>query len=314
MSNNVLPVTIDFGTIPQTGQGYTPQQFANRLGLNGRIFTEQSFALFTTGATAPTSDTGPWAKDGNTWYYWDSVSGSYVPFIVPPESLRYSVSATTPDPNIYLFWIKLDGGGQPLGVFTYYSGAWTDVYGATGYMTVAAFNAAIANYSTTAQMNTAIANAIAAIPPQTPFASYPADAGNTVPQSIPTTDTPTKIDLGAALVNPAPAPFDTGTSQYIAPAAGIYSVSASTLFDNDTGTASAMKVSVFVYVNGVDTGIGDTDGTPSPTDDAWTPSFGGILVNLGSGDTIELYAVAKDGGVHAINLTSIHFSVFRVSA
>lgn len=148
---NQLPVTIDFGTIPQTGLGYTPQQFADRLGTNGRIFTEQQFALFVTGATAPTSDVGPWAANGNEWRYWDSNVGAYVPFIIPSESLGYYVGNSTPDPNVYTFWIQLDGSGSPLALKTYYSGSWVDVYATTlgTYLTVAA---AAATYQTIAGM------------------------------------------------------------------------------------------------------------------------------------------------------------------
>ena len=151
---NQLPVTIDFGALPNTGQGYTPQEFADRLSLNGQIFTSQDFALFTTGATAPTSDTGPWAKDGNTWYYWDSVTGTYIPFIIEQSSLGYWIGSVAPDPTVYNFWIETTAGGSPLALKTYYAAAWVDVY--------ATFIAAlIANYSTTTQMNTAIAAAVA---------------------------------------------------------------------------------------------------------------------------------------------------------
>jgi hypothetical protein len=127
------------------------------LALNGRIFTEQAFALFTTGATAPTSDTGPWAKNGNSWYYWDTVSGQYVPFVLEPESLGYYVGSATPDHTVYTVWVQLDGGGSPTALKTYYGGAWVDVYATTlaGYLTTAA---AAATYLT-------IANAAATYQP-----------------------------------------------------------------------------------------------------------------------------------------------------
>lgn len=151
-----LPVTIDFGALPDNGQGYNPQAFADRLSINGRIFTEQQFALFVTGATAPTSDVGPWAANGNEWRYYDYGTGSYVPFIIPSESLGYYVGSDTPDETIYQFWIQLAGSGSPLALKTYYSGAWVDVYATTlgGYLTTAA---AAATYKTIASFNTDIA-------------------------------------------------------------------------------------------------------------------------------------------------------------
>ena len=147
---NQLPVTIDFGALPNTGQGYTPQEFADRLGLNGQLFTAQDFALFTTGATAPTSNTGPWAKDGNSWYYWDDVSGSYVPFIIEQSSLGYWIGSVAPDPDVYNFWIETEADGSPLALKTYYAAAWVDVYATV-----------IGNYPTIAEMNAAIAAAVA---------------------------------------------------------------------------------------------------------------------------------------------------------
>src|SRR6478736_6196132 len=244
--SNPLPLTIDFGTLPNNGQGYTPQQLADRLSINGRIFTEQAFALFTTGATAPTSDTGPWAANGNTWYYWNSDVGSYVPFLIPPESLKYSVGAVEPDPAIYLFWIQLDGSGSPLALKTYFGGAWVDVYATAlgGYMTVAAFNAAIANYSTTTEMNAAITAAL--VPYSTTTAmnaaiaasasstlssansytnsqisaitSYPAQGVLSAPQTIAINITAHKVALNSAPINPSASPFNTGTNRYVAPA------------------------------------------------------------------------------------------------
>jgi hypothetical protein len=156
-----LPITLDFGTLPLNGAGYTPQELADLLGLNARLFTGQAFALFTTGATAPTSDTGPWAANGNTWYYWDSGTGTYVPFQIAQSSLKYWVGSSTPDPTIYQFWIQLTGPGSPLALKVYYSGAWVDVYATTlaGYQTVAA----MANYSTTVAMNAAIASAVSGV-------------------------------------------------------------------------------------------------------------------------------------------------------
>lgn len=154
--SNPLPLTISFGTLPNNGAGYTAQELTDLLGTNGRIFTEQAFALFTTGATAPTSDTGPWAKNGNTWYYWDTGTGAYVPFVVQPESLGYYVGSASPDHNVYSFWIELAGSGSPLALKTYYNGAWTDVYATLLAST-------LASYSTTAQMTAAIAAAVAGV-------------------------------------------------------------------------------------------------------------------------------------------------------
>lgn len=304
---NPLPLTIDFGVIPNTGNGYTVQEMADRFGLNARIFTGQSFALFTTGATSPTSDTGPWAKNGNTWYYWDTGTGSYVPFLVPQESLEYYVGSTTPDQTVYQFWIQLDGSGSPLALKTYYGGAWVDVYATTlaGYVT----STTLAGYSTTSQMNSAISSAIAGIN------SYPAQANNSVAQTIGVDGAAHKVTLDQAFINSAPSPFDTTNSRYVAPVAGIYAVSANTQFDNNTGTASGMQVNISVYKNGSPTSppLGDLDNTPSPSGSRWSPGFGGLLIQLALSDYVELWASLDDGvNTGNMNMTSCTFNVVKV--
>ncbi len=305
-----LPLTIDFGTLPANGQGYTVQQLADKLGTNGRIFTEQAFALFTTGATAPTSNTGPWAANGNTWYYYDSVSGTYKPFLVPQESLKYWVGSTEPDPDVYQFWIQLNGSGSPLALKTYFSGGWVDVYAATlaGYQTVSA----MANYYTKSQTDAAITAAIAGIPSAS---AYPGkgvtDMGG---QSVLINSTPQKVNLMVAAINPDPSPWDITNRRYIAPADGIYSVNCSTQFDNVSGTPSGMQVEVELYKNGsfVGEAMADLDSTPSPSGDRWSPGFGG-LVSLAQNDYLELFATAEDGvNTGLLSLTVAQMSVNRV--
>lgn len=306
-----LPVTLDFGTLPQTGQGYTPQQFANILGTNGAIFTEQEFALFVTGSTAPTSDVGPWLANGNEWRVWDDGSGSYVPITIDQGSLGYIISDSAPDPTIYQFWIKTAIGGSPLGLFTYYSGAWVDVYAATigGYMTVAAFNAAIASYSTTAQMNTAIttaantaqANAIATSEAYTdaqiagiPGANfYPARADSSGDTNVPTNGASTIIALDSEEFDPSGS-FNTGTYLYTAPVSGYYHVDVDAQITNDTGDVTGMEIQINVDTNGGAGVFGNGTSVASPPGNRWYASVSGS-VHLNAGDTVGLYMTANDG-------------------
>lgn len=299
MPANQLPLTFDAGNLPLTGQGYTPQQLLDFISENARIFTGAEYSLFTSGSTAPTSDSGPWASNGNTWYYWDSVTGSYVPFLIPQERLKFYVGSAAPDETIYLFWIQTAVDGQPLALKTYYSGAWVDVYASQ-----------FANYSTTAQMYAAIAAAIATVT----FDSYPAQATTLAPQSIAIDATPHKITLDIAPINPAPAPFNTGSSRYIAPANGIYQVSVTSQFDNDTGDASLMQVCLDVYKNNLSTGLGSCAAVSSPPGSRWFPGFTS-LVSLNTNDYLELWVEVTDGtNTGNIDLTTIDFNVTRVSA
>lgn len=335
---NRLPVTLDFGTLPQTGQGYTPQQFANVLGTNGAIFTEQEFALFVTGSTAPTSDVGPWLANGNEWRVWSDDAGAYVPITIAQQSLGYFVGEDEPDPLLYQFWIELAAGGSPLALKTYYSGAWTDVYATTlaGYMTIAAFNTAIAAYAplasptftgtpagptaapgtnTTQLATTAYVLAAISGATPTPFAAYPAQ-GVADNQVILVDGNQNQIEFDLDPINPAPSPFDVALFRYIAPADGYYSVAVATQFDNIDGTPASMQVAVSLFKNGVAVGNGmyDLDSTPSPVGARWSPGFSG-LVQLAQDDYIEIFVEATDGvNTGSLNLAVSQFSVHRVQA
>lgn len=304
--------------------------------------SEVEIAVFVTGSVEPASNVGPWLKDGTTWYVWDDVTGSYIPQILEQASLGYIVGSTEPDHTVYQFWIQTSVGGQPQALKTYYSGAWTDVYATSlgTYMTVAAFNAAIAAYSTTSQMNTAIAAAlatyattaamnsaisasaastlasanaytdaaIAGIPGATPAQSARAGIGST--QTVPVDGSFHKVnfDTEAFDIN---ANYNAGASQYVAPFNGIYQVSAELQVDNNGGTASAMEIGIRV-VGG--TGLDDGVSVASPPGSRWYPDTSG-LVQCTAGDTIEVQVSANDG-VNAgnIDVSNGTFSINLVQA
>lgn len=175
------------------------------------------------------------------------------------------------------------------------------------YQTIAAFDTAISNYSTTAQMNAAIANAAAGI------TSYRSQANNSVPQSLLIGIAPVVLQLDQAFINSANN-FDITTYRYVASIAGDYSCSAITQFDNSTGDPSAMQAIIALFKNGSNTGIQDLDSTPSPSGSRWSPGFGGMMISLAIGDYIDLRASFDDGiNTGAVNLTTCHFSVFKLA-
>lgn len=371
MSND-LAISIQMGALPPAVK-WTPQQLADAIAARLRLVTSGTYVLIAGGSTEPASDVGPWF-DGQSFFYYSYVTGNYQPIVLSPESLGYWIGPDAPDPTIYNFWIETAVGGSPLALKIYYSGGWVDVYAAliAGYMTVAAFNAAIANYSTTVQMTAAIAAAlvpysdttamnaaitaaiapkaplasptftgtpaaptaapgtnttqlattafvgaaISAIPAPSAFAAYPAQGvvnGQTVP--IDGAATFDKLEFNNATINPAPAPFNTTTFRYIAPADGSYSVSFSCQCDDAGGVPAMMSVQAALYKNGTFIGnlMADIDNTPSPNGDRWSPGFSG-LVELVATDYLEVFMSAEDG-TNAGDLTvSAQISVHRVSA
>ncbi len=147
-----IPLNFRMAPIPADFAG-TPQQFGEVLTARLSAESAVNISFFVSGPTAPTSDYGPWLKNGLTWWTFDTVTGAYVPQPLEAQSLKYIASATSPSPTQYVFWIELDGTGKAQAIKYYSGGAWKDVY-----------EDKFSLYSTTAQMNAAIASAAARIP------------------------------------------------------------------------------------------------------------------------------------------------------
>ena len=64
-----LPLTITMASLP-VGYAGTPQEIGDAIAERLTITSQQVFVLISSGATEPTSNLGPWAKNGNQWYYW----------------------------------------------------------------------------------------------------------------------------------------------------------------------------------------------------------------------------------------------------
>lgn len=316
---NDLPLTISMGPLPPN-QAWTPQELADAIAARLKIQTQQTLALFVAGTTEPTSDQGPWWKDNATWYRWNPGTGTYVPQLLESGSLGYWIGEAAPDSSIYQFWIQTEADLRPIALKTYYSGAWTDVYSfelgnyltaadaAATYLSIAAFNSAIANYYTKAETDAAIAAAFGQ--------SYPAQGVTGGTQSVSVDGTADKVQLSIAAINPAPAPFDTAQNRYVAPAAGNYMVSATCQVDNDSGDAATMRIGLSLYKNGSYAGnaLGDLDNTPSPNGDQWSPSFSG-MITLAQNDYLELFVTATASPLAgAVDVTVAQMSVHRVSS
>lgn len=73
-----LPISFRASPLNSDFRG-TPQDLLNAIVDRLSIETQESLALFTNGGSEPTSDIGPWLKDGTKWYVWSSTEGKYVP-------------------------------------------------------------------------------------------------------------------------------------------------------------------------------------------------------------------------------------------
>lgn len=145
---NPVQFDISVGSLPE-GLDTDPQGLLEAFAARLIISPSVPWSSFVLGAAQPTSDLGPWFKDGQTLWVWDDGLATYIPQILDDQSLRYKVAAADPGAADYQLWIDT---ATP--AVKWSNGAvWTDVIAAR-----------LAAYSTTSQMNTAITNAIAAIP------------------------------------------------------------------------------------------------------------------------------------------------------
>jgi len=294
------PVQFDVvaGALPE-GLSTDPQglleAFAERLTITPSV----PWSSFVVGAAKPTSDVGPWFKDGKELWVWDNVTAAYVPLVSAAvadvdggalyPTLRYAVSSLAPDPTKYAFWITLNEIGKAIDIRHYSTGAWRSIFEDT-------LAGITANYSTTAQMNTAISAAVDPV-----RVNYPVGVEITVNQTVSIQNLVTltkilfnKVDFDPDLV------YNTANSQYIAPVNGIYLVSAELQVDNNTGTAASMEMALSIRKNGaVYTGSGAS--VASPPGARWYPQVS-ALVQLGVGDQVDI-ALALDDTVRTGNVT-----------
>ncbi len=229
-----IPLTFRLAPLPTNFVG-NPQQLATAIVARLTAVSANTLSFFASGSVAPTSNVGPWLKNNQTWYVWSDTLATYVPEVIEPASLGYTFSASAPDHNIFKFWFKLDGSGNPDGIQIYANGSWQDIYAIQ-----------FANYPTTAQMNSAITTAVGN------QSKYPFSAIKFVTQSV------ASNSGGADLVFPTseydPDSVYSGvTSKFTAPVNGIYNFKAGALVSLGTGTPTAISITLLLIVNGAST-------------------------------------------------------------
>lgn len=187
-SLNQLPLILEMGSLPLNFQG-TPQQLADAIVERLRVVSQQALSLFAAGATEPAFNVGPWVDTSSSigiWKNWDNNSGNYQPMPLADVSLRYIVSQNQPNPALFQLWVKLSPDGKGLGVYTYYNGAWRDVYEDV----IATINAAInAVLPAPGPVGTSLTSAGPGVPPVWEYLLFPGIvldyAGTTIPVGVP---------------------------------------------------------------------------------------------------------------------------------
>jgi hypothetical protein len=94
---NKTNLVIVAAPLPPDFEG-TPQEFFEALVERMDIQSPSGTNFFVVGDVEPSSDSGPWLKDGDRWYVYSSVEGGYVPINIDDSiTALFVVSSTEPD-------------------------------------------------------------------------------------------------------------------------------------------------------------------------------------------------------------------------
>lgn len=92
--------------LPATFKG-TPQEWAVEMVRRMKIVSPTGTNFFVIGDIEPTSNVGPWLKNGTQWYVFDADIKRYVPIdITDSEKLWFQVGNTTPATSDPPVWLK----------------------------------------------------------------------------------------------------------------------------------------------------------------------------------------------------------------
>jgi len=287
---NELPINIVMvGTLPPGFTG-TPQQLADAIAARLRLQSTQSFtALAPSGATEPSSNAGPWLKDGIEWWVWDNDLG------------RYRAQTLNLD--------SVGAGAIPQSKLAVDSvGSAQIIDGAVGTAELADGGTTSAKLAAGAVTSTALAAGILINP--RPFRASTVGGSQALATDGVIVDVafPTEDFDPDGVYNPV-------TSRFTAAEAGYYQCNYFMQIENDTGQVSTMQIGVHLAdgVTNVNIGLGATTSVPSPTGARWFVGSGGLL-QLAAGQTVKVRAYATDAvGTGSTDIsTNCHWSVSMV--
>lgn len=103
-----------------------PQDFVDHIVRRTRIVSPSGTSFIYTGDTEPTSNVGPWLRDGTKWFVWDEGTKRYIPLDISDSDVEWfhfgSTSPTSSEPPV---WLRTDAIGTPIGWYLWISNAWT---------------------------------------------------------------------------------------------------------------------------------------------------------------------------------------------
>lgn len=114
LDQQTVRLNVSMGALPEGFCPATMQQLGDAIAARLIISSNAAFSSFAIGPLAPTSNVGPWLKDCEEWFVWDSSTASYRP--IPKggfnafEVFDATTTFTVP-PFIYKLMVEGWGGG-----------------------------------------------------------------------------------------------------------------------------------------------------------------------------------------------------------
>jgi hypothetical protein len=277
---NTLPITFSVAPLPPNFRG-NPNQLSEAIAARLSIDSIESISFFVTGSIAPTSDVGPWLKNGTTWYVWDNGVGAYVPQPLEFESIKYTteaianVTSTNPDPQKYVFFIELDGSGKAIDIMYFSTGGWHSI-----------FEDKFALYSTTTEMNSAIAAGLATLQ-QYPFR---VDIDAAITFTFPTAPDTQRQTITFNVTFDPNSVWSEPDNAFVVPVNGYYQISGIVHFTTASGDATGITRQINLLRNGsyFDVVFQSQGSTTSQQLIPWSTN-----VQLNAGDKIQVEAMVS---------------------
>lgn len=108
-TNTKTNLFLELAPLPPNFDG-TPQEFAQALVERLRIVAPFGLTNFVIGGSKPTSNQGPWLKDGVQWWVWSDTEADYVPQdLTASAAVPYVITSVEPPTFTPAVWIEVNG-------------------------------------------------------------------------------------------------------------------------------------------------------------------------------------------------------------
>jgi hypothetical protein len=120
--SDTLQLAVTGAPLPEDFAG-TPQDFYEAILERMQVIFPTGQTSFVISDTEPSTNLGPWLKEGTQWYVWDEGTNRYVPLDISPSMKVVTISESAPSDGTKPLWLEIKGT-RFIRWHTWISGAW----------------------------------------------------------------------------------------------------------------------------------------------------------------------------------------------